>query len=251
MGSGSAVPGEGGEAARSGHERFARDALAHVIGGLARPDSDEFRTHLRTCADCRARVAELRGISSSLDAAAREERRRAGTVVEAAQEDPARRPQVVAPAPARSRRLGLALALLALLGGVGFWNLHLRARAETYFAVADERGAILRDLASGTLIEDPTLRAVAARVAVTPMRVVVLLADAGPLASDERLVAWLLPAGAGESPRVLAVGPVPGGELAVRLARGGATTLVVTRERGPVGFSPTGTELVRVGLPSG
>jgi hypothetical protein len=248
MDDGRGGPGSGGDAGPSGHERFARDALAHVLGGLARPDSDGFRTHLRTCADCRARVAELRGISSSLDAAAREERRLAAGVVTAPVTDRPRRPEAPVAGPSRARRLGAVLAALALVSGVGFWNLHLRTRAATYYAVADERGAILRDLATGVLVDDPALSEVAARVAVTPMRVVVLLADAGPLAPDERVVAWLLPAGSGEAPRVLAAGPAPGGELAARLARGGATTLVVTRERGPVGTVPAGHELVRVGL---
>jgi len=234
-----------------GHERFARHALAHVLGGLAQPDSDGFRTHLRTCAECRARVAELRGISSALDAAAREERRRAATVVETTQAHPARRVDDRGAGAPRGRRVGLLLLGLAVTGAVGFWNLHLRDRAETYYAVADERGAILRDIATGRLVEDPALSAVSARVAVTPMRVVLLMADAGPLAADERIVAWLLPAGAGGAPRVLAVGPGDGAELAVRLARGSASTLVVSRERGPIGTAPSGPVILRVGLPPG
>ncbi len=241
------------EADGTGHARFERSALAHVLGGLAQPDSDAFRAHLRTCAACRARVAELRGISSTLDAAAREERRRAATAVAT---PPAvttrRRDRGDAPEAARSRRLALIAAVLAVLVGVGFWNLHLRTQAAAYYEAASERGEILRDLAAGVLVEDPALTAVQARVAVTPTRVVLLLADAGPLAPDERLVAWLLPEGStAEGPRVLAGGPGDGGELAVRLPRGTATGLAVTRERGPIGAGPLGAEVLRVTLPSG
>lgn len=233
-----------------GHARFERSALAHVLGGLGRSDSDAFRAHLRACADCRARVAELRGISSSLDAAAREERRRAATAVAAPPDAPPRRERT-RDEPARGRRIALVALALAATVGVAFWNLHLRTQAETYYGVAAERGDILRDLAAGTLLEDPSLAAAQARVAVTPTRVVLLLADAGPLAPGERLVAWLLPDGAtAEGPRVLATGPADGGELAVRLARGVATQVVVTREVGPPGPAPAGPEVLRVPIPA-
>ena len=235
------------------HARFERDALAHVLGGLTRPDSDEFRTHLRACASCRARVAELRGISSTLDAAAREERRRAATAVVAPPEDaPVRREHPDGTGGSRTRRVAMVALGLAVLVGVAFWNLHLRTQADAYFAAATERGAILRDLAAGDLVMDPALTAVEARVAVTPTRVVLLLADTGPLGDGERLVARLLPAGsAAEDLQVLAVGPVDGGELAVRLPRGAASRLVLSRELGPLGAEPAGVEVLDVGLPAG
>lgn len=240
------------DASGAGHARFERSALAHVLGGLARPDSDAFRAHLRTCADCRARVAELRGISSTLDAAAREERRRAATAVAAPPDvATARRPHADDAAVPRSRRVAMVALVTAVLVGVAFWNLHLRTQVTTYYEVASERGDILRDLAAGDLVEAPALTAAQARVAVTPTRVVLLLADVGPLAAGERLVAWLLPVGStGEGPRVLASGPGDGGELAVRLPRGTAITLVVSRERGPIGAGPAGPEVLRVGLPA-
>jgi len=200
------------------HARFEQLALSHVLGGLDRGDADDFRSHLRTCAPCRARVAELRGISSSLDAAAREERRRA----------------------------------VALVAGFAFWNLHLRTTADTYRAAADDRGAILRDLATGTLVDDPSFAAWSVRLSVLGTRVALVVADGGPLGSDERLVAWLLPLGSTtEEVVVLAVGPRPTAEVAVRFERGAATQLVVTRERGLLSSSgPQGDELFRVPLPS-
>ncbi len=239
----------GADDAVTGHARFERDALAHVLGGLGGPDSDAFRAHLRTCADCRTRVAELRGISSTLDAAAREERRRAATAVTAPPDVTAdRRARPADGRPARA--LALRLVAVVVLLGVGFWTFHLRTQADVYYGVAEERGAILRDLAAGTLLDDPALTAVQARVAVTPTRVVLLLADAGPLDQGEQLVGWLLPGTAtGPAPHVLGVGPGDGGELAVRLPRSGARTLIVTREVGPPGGGPGGVEVLRVTLP--
>jgi hypothetical protein len=228
------------------HDRYAQLALSHVLGGLERGDADDFRAHLRGCEDCRARVAELRGISSSLDAAAREERRRA------AERPPERRDPPVAPGPRGPGRLSVALVATAVLLASGFWNLHLRTSADTYFAVAEERGAVLRDLAAGTLLEDPSLGPVDARIAITGTRVIVLIADGGPLGSDERLVAWLEPLGSSTAEAVvLSVGPRPSTEVAYRLERGSATHLVVTRERGLLSSSgPRGAEVLRVRLPS-
>jgi hypothetical protein len=229
------------------HARFEQLALSHVFGGLQRDDSDAFRDHLRSCDPCRARVAELRGISSTLDAAAREERRRS-------REQPPPRRERPEEAPEQRRglsRLWSAALVLTLVIGVGFWNLHLRTTSGAYFAIAEERAAILRDLAVGDLLEDPSILALDARVAITPTRVVVLLTDAGPLGSDERLVAWLLPMGSATADRVvLAVGPQSDAEIAVRLVRESARELVVTRERGLLSSSgPRGTTLIRVDLP--
>lgn len=138
-----------------------------------------------------------------------------------------------------------------MLLGVGFWNLHLRTAANAYFQVAEERAAILRDLATGSLLEDVSLEQLDVRVAATQTRVVLLLTDTGPLASDERLVAWLLPIGSVVDDRiVLAVGPQPGTEVAVRVLRGPARELVVTREQGLLSSrGPQGVTLFRVDLP--
>ena len=228
------------------HARYAQLALSHVLGGLERGDADDFRTHLRGCADCRARVAELRGISSTLDAAAREERRRA------ADAPPARREPTVEVERRGPARLTVVLVAAATVLAFGFWNLHLRTSADTYFMAAEERAAILRDLAVGTLLEDPSLAHVAARVAIAGPRVVLIIADGGPLGSDERLVAWLEPLGSSTAEAVvLSVGPRPATEVAYRFERGSATELVVTRERGLLSSSgPRGAEVLRVRLPS-
>jgi anti-sigma factor RsiW len=229
------------------HARFEQLALSHVFGGLQRDDSDAFRDHLRQCEHCRARVAELRGISSALDAAAREERRRSLDQPPPRRERPE---EVVAPQRSAGRVL-VVLLLAAVMLGVGFWNLHLRTAADAYFGIAEERAEILRDLASGELIDDPSMRGLDARVAVTPSRVVVLVTDAGPLASDERLVAWLLPAGSAVEDRiVLAIGPQSESQVAVRIVRDSARELVVTREQGLLSSrGPQGEALFRADLP--
>jgi hypothetical protein len=230
------------------HARYEQFALSHVLGGLARADANDFRAHLRDCGHCRARVAELRGISNDLDVAAREERRRA------ADEPPGRREGPGAPVTAArgSGRLGVLLVALVVVAGFGFWNLHLRTTAETYFVAAEERAAILRDVAAGTLVGGAELAGFDARVAVTTQRIALVVADGGPLGSDERLVAWLLPLGSSlDESVVLAVGPRPDSEVAVRLDRGVASELVVTRERGLLSSSgPRGVELFRVALSS-
>jgi len=229
------------------HARFEQLALSHVLGGMTRGDADEFRSHLRSCPDCRARVAELRGISSSLDAAAREERRRA-----ADGSPPQRRDAPPDTERRGARSVSVVVLSLIMVLGFAFWNLHLRSSADAYLEAAEDRSAILRDLAVGELLDDPSFELVAARVAVAGPRVVLVIADGGPLGSDERLVAWLEPIGSSVAvATVLAVGPRPTTEIAVRIERGSASRLVVTRERGLLSSSgPRGIELVRVALPS-
>jgi hypothetical protein len=231
------------------HARYEQLALSHVLGGMEKGDANDFRAHLRGCEHCRSRVAELRGISSTLDAAARDERRR---VAEAPPERRDRSTQQDERQGRGRRSLGVVLLAVVAVLAFGFWNLHLRASADAYFATAEEQAAILRDLAVGELLEDPTFGPVDARVGVAGPRVVLVIADGGPLGSDERLVAWLEPLGSSPTEAiVLSVGPRPSTEVASRFERGAATALVVTREQGLLSSSgPRGTEVLRVRLPS-
>jgi anti-sigma factor RsiW len=229
------------------HARFEQFALGHVLGGLERAQSEEFRSHLRSCADCRSRVAELRGISSTLDAAAREERRR-GREESVTRRD--RSGEVSVPERRSVFDLGRLLVILALVVGVLFWNLHLRTTAATYFDIAEERGAILRDLAAGEIVAVTGPAADAARIAVASGRVIIVMTDAGPLESDERLVAWLQPQGSATQDRVvLAIGPRTDVEVGVRLQREAAVRVVVSRERGLLAGAPQGQQLVAALLP--
>jgi hypothetical protein len=51
---------------------FAYDDAAYVLGALDDADRIAFEAHLSTCADCRARVAELRGTADRLAAVPRD-----------------------------------------------------------------------------------------------------------------------------------------------------------------------------------
>jgi hypothetical protein len=58
-----------------GHSYYEDLAVAHVVGGLDESDGRIFRAHLLDCADCRARVWELRAIAHELADVERDERR--------------------------------------------------------------------------------------------------------------------------------------------------------------------------------
>jgi anti-sigma factor RsiW len=45
---------------------FLHDDAAYVLGALSDDEREAFEAHLATCADCRARVAEVRGVPSLL-----------------------------------------------------------------------------------------------------------------------------------------------------------------------------------------
>ncbi len=136
-----------------GHGRFAALAVGHVLGGLHAADARAFRDHLGGCPDCRARVAELRGIADELEAAEREERDRAPVPVRT--EVPRRADEI---GPPTLPRIGVrhvtvaALVVLALASAIGFWNLHLRASVTTHRAVATDRATTLGHLARGEVV---------------------------------------------------------------------------------------------------
>jgi hypothetical protein len=251
-----------------GHERYEALAMAHALGGLTAADAAMLRAHLVGCAPCRARVAELQGLDLELAAAARDERRRRpspGT-------GPNRRPRIVEdgavpgadgspvtsnPGLRRAVRTASAAVLAVMVVGVGFWNLHLRASASSYFAAAAERGAVLEVIASGTILE-PKVLAVAGRVAVTSDEVAIVLTGLGPLRSDERLVLWTgeRAPGGGDDPeewtaRLLVVGPREGTDVVHRMDRSGASIVHVTVERGILPPAPAGRVLLSADLPTG
>lgn len=60
---------------RADHAQFEELAVRHVSGGLAPHQAQVFRAHLLECAQCRARVGELRAIASDLADVERDERR--------------------------------------------------------------------------------------------------------------------------------------------------------------------------------
>lgn len=232
------------------HGRFEAMALSHVIGGLADGDATAFRDHLRDCSACRARVAELRALSSDLDAAERDERRRRAAA-RRREDVPAGSGEGTEGHRSRRRAGRLAVAAMALASlPLAFWNLHLRSASDAYFLVAEERATTIEALATGTIVEVVGPDGERGRIALDVARIAVVLVDVGPLGSDERLVAWL---GAAEvdggtvwEREVLAVGPELEVGVSRVVARGGAERFVVSREQGLLGAAPGGTVIAEV-----
>jgi len=218
------------------HERFEALAVAHVVGGLGRSDAGTFRQHLRACANCRARIVELRSIADELAEVARDARRRPegpvpGRRVRNGPEEDATVPRV--PWSRAATVVVLAVTVIAL----GFWNLHLRSAAATYFAEADERGRVIEVLARGEAVEVTVSADARGRAARDGDTVAVVVPDLGPLTGDERLVLWSSAPSAGEDgtpwqARLLAVGPAARVDVVELVRVDGATRIVVTIERG-------------------
>lgn len=244
------------------HERFEALALSHVLGGLPDGDASDLRDHLRACPACRARVAELRELSSDLDAAERDERRRRAAARRRREDAKGTAPDGGplgagdggVGRPSRLRRAVLVVLALATLPLV-FWNLHLRSAADAYFATAEERAATLEAFATGRTVEVAGPAGERGRIAIDAARVAIVLVGVGPLGSDERLVAWLEGPGGDGMPaferHVLAIGPVPEVGVSTLLARGSAERLVLSRERGLLGDAPVGAAIVDEPLDGG
>lgn len=242
-----------------GHERFEALTLAHALGGLSAADRGSLRSHLAGCAACRARLVELDALSGELAAAARDERRRRAAAPRRRSpddRDPAAdgsgdvaTPRAARRGDARPGRTVAALVAVAAAVALGFWNLHLRAAAATYFAAADERGTVLETLARGVLVE-PSVLGAAGRVAVTQGSIALVLTDVGALRSDERIVLWRT-RGGGEpwSGLVLVAGPQEAVDVVRTVDRDGAREVRVTVERGLLGEAPAGRVLVAAALP--
>jgi hypothetical protein len=224
------------------HERFEALAVAHVVGGLGRGDAGTFRQHLRTCADCRSRILELRSIADELSAVARDARRRPEGPV------PGRRVRTGPDEDATIPRLpwsrtAMIVVLALTVVGLAFWNLHLREAAAAYFAEADERGRVLEVLARGEAIDLTVIADARGRAARDGDTVAIVVPGLGPLTADERLVLWTAAPTQGEDQTpwratLLAVGPAARVDVVELVRLEGATRIVVTVERGVVPSVP-------------
>jgi len=238
------------------HERFEQLAVGHVLGGLEPVAAAEFRSHLLGCRHCRLRVAELRDIAADLAAAERDERARARVTTEL----PRRVGEGDAEESGRSRiglrHVTVAAALVLLLaGGIAFWNLHLRTSAATYAAIAEHRGQVLTELATGVPVTAELAEGVDGLVVLDDEQVAFSLDGFAPLVGGESLIGWLVHDTAEVMP-VLIVRPEQldgDGALAAVVDDLGANELVVTRERGRPGTEPGHDVLLQVSLraPSG
>jgi len=110
-----------------GHRYFEGLAVAHVLGGLDDSEGRVFRAHLLDCADCRARVGELRAIAHDLADVERDEHRvRAAQVIETKrrESDDADDDLEEAPPATRVSRFTVLGGLLFLVG-LSLWNFTL------------------------------------------------------------------------------------------------------------------------------
>lgn len=236
------------------HERYERLVVGHVLDDLVAPDAALFRSHLMGCADCRARVAELRGIEAQLAEVEAAERERAQVRTQVPGRVVAPDTQIaVGSGRITIRHVTAATILVALLAtAMGFWNLHLRTLAETYLTVAEARGETLAGLADGAPLALDLSSGVTGVAATHGTEVSLALSQLAPLASDERLIAWWLDGTASIVPPVLLAGPGRGDQdttaIAVTIEDPGAGVLVVTRERGAPGRQPAGVQVLRAEL---
>jgi anti-sigma factor RsiW len=233
------------------HERYEELAVGHVLGGLDAGEAASLRAHLLGCERCRMRVAELRGIAAELAAAERDERQHARLRTEVT-----RRADLDAPDERTPRQLGArhllvgAMLVVAVVGAMAFWNLHLRSTAATYGEVAGQRGDVLRELATGVPVTTEVADGLSAIVVVDGTEVAFSVAGLPALREGELAVVWLVDtAEGGTAPALFArAGQLADGVFAGQVADREARRLVITLERGVPSDGPSGPELVSAEL---
>lgn len=232
------------------HGNFAQLVVGHVLGDLSDRDASRFRSHLLGCRDCRARVAEFRGIAADLAEAERDELARARVRTETPRRVD-RSSEFVGDATQRItiRHVTVATFVVILLAAaMGFWNLHLRGTTATLLAVAEQQRDTLEGLATGVPLEVELAEGVSGQAVADGDQVAISLAGVAPLERGERLMAWFLGAEDGPSAVQLAApGELDGGTLAATLADAGARELVITRERAPRD-APAGAQVLQADL---
>ena len=240
---------------RDHDERWDELALGHVLGGLPTAEASSFRTHLASCGQCRARVAELRSLDSDMAAAAREERatRRAREAPRApTRTDPRKMPEPAAAAEThRPRwRTVIALAVTALLlGGLSLWNAHLRTQNAYMSELADAQDETLGVLGRGTVVPVTTSGDVTGVVSVDGDRLAFVLSNVPTPASGQRLVVWVRDETGFHPEDVLPPAAVADGTLRSSIAVPDAEALVISIEPDPAPGGPSGEVVLRADLP--
>jgi hypothetical protein len=128
-----------------GHRAYEDYAVRHVMGGLDEAQSGAFRSHLLDCAECRARVGELRSIASDLAEVERSDRRdRAAQRVETQKIKTQARETPPTPAhppgPPRGLRILMITAMLFIVV-LSVWNFVLRGQNEGLRVVGEALAA--------------------------------------------------------------------------------------------------------------
>lgn len=214
------------------HRYYEELAVTHVMGGVSESDGAVLRAHLLECAECRARVGELRRIAHDLADVERDERRvRAAKAVETKRRETEDEDPELDEPPANPRvsRLVFLLGLLFVVGLAG-WNFMLRSSLEIQQANIEQAEAATQLLVDGRSAEvtlpsgelSPT-----SQVRYDEDRFVVVLDGAEPGA---RYHFWLL--NGDDLSNEFAPRPLDPGESRMIRASGraeGATQLIVTR----------------------
>lgn len=231
------------------HRYYEELAVTHVMGGVSESDGAVLRAHLLECAECRARVGELRRIAHDLADVERDERRvRAAKAVETKRresEDDDTELDEPQPNP-RTSRIVFLLGLLFVVGLAG-WNFMLRSSLEIQAANIAQAEAATQLFLDGRAAEvdlpgnDLTPRS---QVRYDADRFVVVLDGADPAV---RYHFWLLD----DEGVVDDFAPVPLAEGESRMVRTserprGAGQLIVTRIADGVRPSGQGVEGQRV-----
>jgi hypothetical protein len=213
--------------------------VGHVLGDLPGTDASRFRSHLLGCRECRARVAELRGIAADLADAERDELARARVRTEA----PRRVDRPDDPFPSGGPRITVrhvtiaTVVVVLLAAAMAFWNLNLRERSANYFAVAEDRGATLEGLANGVPLEVEFSPGTTGLVVADGQEVAITVSGVDAPDNGEVLVAWFLgvegaDGGVAFTP-LIGLGRVEGDVLAATVDDPGGRELVITRETEP------------------
>lgn len=234
---------------RAHHEHWDELALGHVLGGLPQGEASAFRGHLVDCRQCRARVAELRSMASDLVAVEREERssRRTETQTEARREVEGQTEAALSD----RRRWGVLAAIVVgalVLGGLSFWNAHLRAQNEQLVDLAQVQERTMDVLGAGTPVPVQSSDAVTGVVVVDGDRVAYALSGLPVPSSGERLVVWLEVNDELQSRAVHTPAQIEPGRLASWLAAADASRLLITTESIMVPDQPRGQPIVEADL---
>lgn len=234
---------------RAHHERWDALALGHVLGGLPGADASEFRGHLVGCRQCRARVAELRSLASDLVAVEQEER---ATQRMRTQTEPRRELEDPVGEHTSDRRRWPVLAAIAvaaiLLGGLSFWNAHLRAQQDRLVELAELQERTIAVLGAGSVVAARTSGSVTGVVSVDGDRLAYSLAGLPVPSRGQVLVVWLEVDDELHSRAVHPPQQVAEGRLASTLTAVGASRMLVTVESVDVPDAPVDEPIVEADL---
>lgn len=232
------------------HRYYEELAVTHVMGGVSESDGAVLRAHLLECAECRARVGELRRIAHDLADVERDERRvRAAKAVETKRRE-SEDDDVELDEPQANHRMSRIVFLLGLLFVLGLagWNFMLRSSLEIQQATIEQAEAATQLLVDGRRAE-VTLPSgelsATSQVRYDDDRLVVVLDGAEPGA---RYHFWLL--NGDELINDFAPRPLSTGESRMIRAHpraDGASELIVTRvadQARPTGQEITGQRLL-------